>query len=221
MLKYINIHTHSIDYDADVFSIKNIVLDEPFALENNQNYSVGLHPWYLEAEYKDQDLEEIVSFSNTPEIIAIGEIGLDRLTEIDFDLQMEMFERQLLLAENVKKPVIIHCVKAFSEIIAVKKRIRPRIDMIVHGYNQNEQILVQLIKHNFYISLGEAILNPISNAAMLLPLIPLDRLFLETDDYDVSIKDIYKKASQILKIEETELMAIFNDNFERVFNFRP
>jgi TatD DNase family protein len=219
MLKYIDIHTHKSGIDENVFALENITIDENFNLEIDHFYSIGLHPWYLEKEFKEQDFQDLEILSNSPQIIAIGEIGLDRMIETDFNLQIEMFERQLLLAEKVNKPVLIHCVKAFSEIISVKKRLKPRINMIIHGFNQNEQILVQLLKHNFFLSIGEAVLNPNSNAAMLIQQIPIECLFLETDDSNVSIKEIYQESAKILKISENELINQINQNFDRIFKF--
>lgn len=217
MPKYINIHTHKSGIDENVFALENITIEQNFNLDIGHFYSMGLHPWYLDKQFKDQDFQDLEILANSPQIIVIGEIGLDRMIETDFNLQIEMFERQLLLAEKINKPVLIHCVKAFSEIISVKKRLKPRINMIIHGFNQNEQILVQLLKHNFYISIGEAVLNPNSYAAMLIHQIPIEFLFLETDDSYVSINEIYAETARILNIDESELIDQINQNFEMLF----
>ncbi len=71
--------------------------------------------------------------------------------------QEEILEVQVRLAEELCKPLIIHCVKAYSELIAVRKRTKSSVAWIVHGYNNNERILRQLLDHGFYISVGAAL----------------------------------------------------------------
>ncbi|MDZ7934269.1 MAG: TatD family hydrolase [Emticicia sp.] len=105
-----------------------------------------------------------------------------RLKGSPLPLQEEIFIKQIRIAEEVKKPIIIHCVKCFNELISIKKIIRPKVPMIVHGFNNNLTIAQMLLERGFYISLGAAILQENSNAAQLLTQIPLEKLFLETDD---------------------------------------
>lgn len=85
-------------------------------------YSVGIHPWkVLEAGPEDwTTLEKAVCH---PSVLAIGEAGLDRLGPADILLQKEVFVRQILLSESVGKPLVIHCVKAFNELIELKRSI--------------------------------------------------------------------------------------------------
>ena len=217
MEKYIDIHTHSSENDDDVFSIKNYNAFEDFDIDSPQKYSAGLHPWFLSYETKEDGLYNLDKISGYPKIMAIGECGLDRFSETEFDLQIEIFIKQIAIAEKRKLPIIIHCVRAFSDLIAIKKKLNPKVPLIIHGFNQNSEILSELIKHNFYISVGEAIFNENYNAYKLLKNIPENRLFLETDKSKISIKKIYKKAAEILQITEKELITIINQNFQIVF----
>ena len=111
----------------------------------------------------------------------------------------------------------MHCVKAYSELIAVKKRTGSSVPWIIHGYNNNEQILRQLLDHGFYISVGAALLNSHSNAFQLLRVIPLGALFLENDDKEVEIHVIYEAASAILGIEVEALKEMMRMNYNKVF----
>lgn len=218
MQNYIDIHSHNLEFQDNVTSIKNIIANQPFNIEQNHCYSIGLHPWYLNFDSKESDLENLSKVCRLHEIKAIGEIGLDRLCETNFELQIEMFERQLLLAEQINKPVIIHCVRAFSEIISIKKRLKPKVPMIIHGFNQNKQVLSELLRHQFYISIGSTVMDINSNAFYLLDKIPKEQLFFETDDSKNHVSKIYEIAALRLKVPEYELIGQINFNFDIVFN---
>jgi TatD DNase family protein len=215
--KYIDLHTHSSENDIDIFSIKNYNAFEDFDIESPQKYSVGMHPWFLSYDTKEDGLNNLEKISGYPKVMAIGEIGLDRFSETDFNLQIENFIKQIAIAEKRKLPIIIHCVRAFSDLIAIKKKLNPKVPLIIHGFNQNFEILSELIKHQFYLSVGDAIFNEKYNAHKLLKNIPENRLFLETDNSKISIKKIYTKASEILQKTEKELIKIINQNFQAVF----
>ncbi|MES2795172.1 MAG: TatD family hydrolase [Bacteroidota bacterium] len=217
MEDFIDIHTHQLSEKANALSIKNIIANQSIFPIKKGFYSMGLHPWYLNQENKLTDLEILEALAKNKNVLAIGEIGLDKICKTDFDLQIEIFERQILIAEKLNKPIVIHCVKAFSELISIKKTLRPKVPMIVHGFNQNRQILDQLIAHQFYISLGSVILNEKSNAFKLIGYIPKNHLFLETDTSSISIIEIYNKSVEILQIADYELIDVMKSNFKKVF----
>ncbi|MDR6821378.1 TatD DNase family protein [Arcicella sp. BE139] len=180
------------------------------------NFSVGLHPWYIKQENIDKDFEELAQLAKHPNVLAIGECGLDRLIDLDMNIQEEVFIRQIHLAETLQKPVIIHCVKAFSELIALKKRLNPKVPLIVHGFNNNPQICGQLVQHQFYISLGSALLNSQSNASKNISSIPIQQLFLETDDKICFISTIFAHASTYLTQPVEVLQEQILQNFKKV-----
>ena len=119
-------------------------------------YSVGVHPMKL-AGLGENVFTGIEDTVRMEKVIAIGECGLDRRSPICMKTQEEILDVQVGLAEELRKPLIIHCVKAYSELIAVKKRTGSSVPWIIHGYNNNEQILRQLLDHGFYISVGAAL----------------------------------------------------------------
>ena len=89
--------------------------------------------------------------------------------------------------------------------------------MIVHGFNNNKEIALQLLKSGCYFSFGKALLIKDSNASQVISIIPSDRLFLETDDADTTIENIYSAASNILNLETETLKKIISANFKNVF----
>ena len=78
--------------------------------------------------------------------IAIGECGVDRAIETSIELQQTIFEQQIELAEQVQKPLIIHCVKAFDILLFLKKKYKITVPIIVHGYKNKPEQLKQLDK---------------------------------------------------------------------------
>ncbi len=226
MIPYIDIHTHFENTDTTVIAVLNHtqkdgfvtpILNEMHPKSDIRNTkSAGLHPWFLTKENFDVDFEKLSQLIYNQDIIALGECGLDRLKGEDLAFQTLAFEAQIRLAELVKKPVIIHCVKAYNEIVSLKRKLNPTVPLIIHGFNQNETILKELVKNGFYISIGAAILKADSNAVKYISKIPLTRLFLETDDKDVSIKVIYEKAGGILDMEVSELKTLIHQNFEQI-----
>lgn len=222
MIPFIDIHTHFAHSENGVVSVQNFHQKEwenGLFTEGVGLASVGLHPWFLTVENFENDFKKLAQLVENQFIIAIGECGLDKIKGTDFNFQMYAFERQIRLAESVSKPVVVHCVKAFNEVISIKKRLNPKVPIIIHGFNQNEIILKELIKNDFFISVGAAILREqnVSNAAKNLRNIPLNRLFFETDDKKVAIQKIYEMAANILEVNVSDLKIRIRDNFETTF----
>jgi len=212
---FINTHTHAQIYDANL-ELVNLSLDNA---EKPNYYSYGLHPWYIEKETFEDELRLLEIKLNETRCLALGECGLDKLSKVDFNLQLEVFEAQIKIANQVKKPLIIHCVKAFNELINCLNLSDNQMPVIIHGFNNNENIARVMVDQGYYFSFGKALLNYESNAAKALKNVGRKNFFLETDDADLSIKYVYKKASEILGIEEEFLKIQLQSNFERVFKF--
>jgi TatD DNase family protein len=151
--------------------------------------------------------------------LAIGECGLDKLSQVDFALQQEVFVEQIKIANDIGKPLIIHCVKAFNELINCLNLNNNQVPVIVHGFNNNENIARILVNEGMYFSFGKALLGYESNAAKAIKNVGRKRFFLETDDADISIKYIYKKATDLLGIDEEIIRQQLQSNFETVFKF--
>lgn len=178
-------------------------------------YSAGIHPWFIaEPDIQFQVLSELVKDQNC---LAIGECGLDKLCATPFKLQSEVFKNQIELAEITQKPLIIHCVKAFDELLKIKKLFKTEIPWVIHGFNQKTEIAKQLLARGFYFSFGKALLNPESNASKWLQNLPIERLLLETDDAEIAIGQIYKVAASAINLSESELVSNLQLNCKSVF----
>ncbi|NWJ49944.1 MAG: TatD family hydrolase [Bacteroidetes bacterium] len=223
-VSFIDLHTHSLKEESDVFKIVNLFPEQIDQLINhNQSlsaYSIGWHPWYLKRSQMKSTMEVVNRASADVDVVAIGECGLDLLCDPTVSLQLSIFKEHALIAEAVKKPLIIHCVRAFNELIRLKKEIMPSIPWIIHGFNANQTIGKELIRHGFYFSLGKALLDETSNAAILLPEIANDHLFLETDDLDESIKIIYRQAALLMKVDLEETRIRVNKNYYTSFSIK-
>ena len=213
-MKFVNLHTHHFKNNPDVFEIvnqypKDFNTDIPF-------YSIGIHPWYIDETRISEDLAIIESKLESQNCLAIGECGLDKRIEISFELQMEVFERQLALAERHQKPVIIHCVAAFSEVIAIKKRLKISVPMIIHGFSKNIQTAKQLLDNGFYLSFGKYLLrNP--ELKSVFQSVPDNRFFLETDTIEEGIQQVYDVASRYKNMDLQSLHKVISDNCNCVF----
>ncbi len=184
-------------------------------LAKKQFYSLGLHPWFIARQDWQAGLKTIV---NHPNLLAIGECGLDKAISTPLALQIQVFEQQIQLAKHWNKPLIIHCVRAFNELIQLKQANPDVKAWVIHGYNAKPPMAQQLIKHGFYLSLGKALLAENSNAQQSLLSLPLERLFLETDAAnDISIGAIYVAAAKIVGIDVSTLQQQILANFQRVF----
>lgn len=216
---YINIHKHGQDISDGEIAIRSIFSrDIPQIVGVWESpLSVGIHPWNVDEKTVDEQLALVEKASHHKSVIAIGEIGLDRLTSAPFGLQKEAFVKQLEIAQLAKKPVIIHCVKAHSEIISVINKVGFKGNVIFHGFNQNRKIAEQLLKNGFYLSFGNALLIDKSNASKVFSEIPDNRFFLETDEAHIEIKDIYKWAARLKNTSVTQIINSVSDNFANCF----
>jgi TatD DNase family protein len=213
-MHFLNLHTHKFTNQDTVLELVNQYPQEfdaeiPF-------YSIGIHPWYIDEQRLETDLQIIERKLQEPNCLALGECGLDKRIEIPLELQQMVFERQLLLAQKQNKPVVIHCVAAFQEVIALKKRLKITVPMIIHGFSKNKQVAKELIDNGFYISFGKYLLrNPELEA--VFQGIPNDRFFLETDTIEEGIEEIYALAAHYKNWSMDELQQEIKSNFAAVF----
>ena len=148
-------------------------------------------------------------------IQAIGEIGLDFACRSDRTLQTEVLRIQLRLARRTGLPVVLHCVRAFEPLMRELAACRPR-EVIFHGFIGSPEQARTALSHGCYLSFGERVFaSPKSLRA--LHEVPLDRLFLETDDAPVSIERIYDRAARELGLEVGVLRRATYENYKRIF----
>lgn len=131
------------------------------------------------------------------------------------DLQRVIFIRQVELAQSVGKPLIIHCVRAFDDILSILKKLRVSIPVIFHGFNRSDILAARIIADGYYLSFGRHLLT--SNVAEVFRKLPTDRVFLETDDADVPIEEIYAAAARIRGMHIDDIATRINLNVKHIF----
>ena len=213
-MDYFNLHTHTSTNDAATFELVN---QYPWAFDAAlPHYSIGIHPWYIDEIRLERDLEIITEKLILPECLALGECGLDKRIAIPMPLQTKVFECQIRLAEQFQKPLVLHLVAAYQELIEIKNRMQITVPVILHGFSKNEQTAQQLIANGCYLSFGKYLLrNPELQSVFLS--VPNDRFFLETDTIEETLEEVYALAASYKGISVPELQAITTANRRAVF----
>lgn len=202
-MKYIDIHTHASTAPDDVVAVINLMFQDVRRNDipdGNSYYSVGIHPWELNS-VSLADIARIREVATDVRVKLIGECGLDKNIEVDFDRQMRFFAEQITISEKLRKPLIIHCVGYFNELIELKRQLKPSQTWIVHGFRGKPQLARQLLDVGFMLSFGEKY-----NVASV-ELTPLDSLLAESDESKLPIQEIYKNIAQVKKCEVSDLLT--------------
>ena len=209
MANFFNIHTHvSVHPENEIRSLA----PEELSTDNRSFYvSVGIHPWTLTEENANIQWKALHESIKDKRTVAIGECGLDKLKGPSMELQTAVFKQEAALAEDSSLPLIIHCVKAFNELIQLKKEISPCQPWIIHGFRGKLPLALDCIRHGFYLSIGSHFQEN------TLKVIPLDRLFIETDESEESIGSIYQRIAETKGISQQELLEAINKNVREVF----
>ena len=213
---FINIHTHKVQTDDNLLQIVNLDLNQPCPEQGY--YSYGIHPWALDsADFQEEKLLQLLKERlQSPNVIALGEAGLDKF-HADFERQIKVFERQIVLSENLKKPMILHDAKSHNEIVALRKKHRAKQPWIVHGFTGTGQDAAQLTRQGIFLSVGESLLHPDRKIYNSLKTIDLDYIFFETDMAEISVEKVYEAAAKRLGIDIVTLQKQIFSNFVRVF----
>lgn len=199
----LNFHTHySKEPEGEIFNLD--------AAENHFEtyFSYGIHPFS-----KQTILDE--AFFLNEKCLAVGEAGLDKLSDKPFSEQISLFKQHIYASEKYELPLIIHCVKAWNELKQLKKELKPKQTWIFHSFRKTS-ILDDSLLHGLYIGIGPAILYD-EKLQKSLKTIPLNQLLLETDDKEIDINQVYEKVAEIKKIDFSALILAINNNFRKIF----
>jgi TatD DNase family protein len=215
---FVDIHTHPDRNEPETIIVQNIFPGEPVAKFTGRNfYSVGLHPWHIKSEEVNDVLISMVKETlENDHVCFVGECGLDKLAKTNFEEQIRVFRAQVVLAEEWKRPVIIHCVRAYNEILELHVKIKPEIPWILHGYTGGPVLTKQLVQRGFYFSFGKSILNPKSKSIESLRWLPLDRIFFETDEFKGNVAEVYHHAAALKEVSPELLKQEVWNNFNIV-----
>jgi len=209
---FINLHTHHPTLSPNTLEIESVYYGQqktPVAARR----SIGLHPWFLEGIDLEAARYWLLEQAELPITLAIGEAGLDKVCKTPWDLQVIAFQHCVEISEISGKPLIIHCVRAFSEVIALKTEWKPRQTWISHGFDKNPSTAAMLLQAGCCLSFGTALLREKSHAAESLRATPPDRFFLETDNAEIAISAVYERAAMLLGEELQVLERLVEWNF--------
>lgn len=192
--------------------------------------AVGVHAHEAE-EATENDLTEIEKLYENKRVVAVGEIGLDY--HYDFspgERQLEVFERQLALANKLKLPVIIHDREAHEDTMNLLKKYKPK--GVVHCFSGSAEMAKEIVKLGMYIGIGGAVtFKNAKKPVEVVEYLPIDRLLLETDAPYMTpvpyrgqrcdsahIAYTAEKIAEIKDLDVQELIDICNENAKRLFN---
>lgn len=209
-------HTHH--KDTGPYGIVNQRIGKESKLPKNTWFSAGIHPWDAEELHLENALDQLQTQIKNKNCLAIGEIGLDKHFGTNLDFQIEVLKKQIFLAQKYQKEVlIIHCVKAYQDIIGVKKEFSNELIWVLHGFNGAAELIESLLNQGFYFSIGASLQNPKSKIHHHLGAIPLNRLFFETDESHLSIENIYQMAATLLNLNKSDLVDQVHQNLQNIF----
>lgn len=214
-MTYYDIHTHHQPTSTEVVALVNIMVSEDSARNLHDKKplfcSVGIHPWYIKDEKVQLvALKRMLSF---PNVIALGEIGLDKYADRPIEEQLSVFRQQALWAEEKGKFLIVHCVKAWDELIALKKEIQPQKPWVIHGFRGNAQLAQQLIRQGCYLSFGKHFNTEAVRAAWP------EHVFVETDDSVIDIRAVYASVSDVLGVSMDTFASQIAENVRKILLF--
>lgn len=190
--RFADIHTHIAGQPDSILSVpvqgvEGIVhLNQSLLPQERQHYSLELHPWHLASMADIETFDTMArQYGNDPQLVAIGECGLDSLCPTPIDLQHAAFLAALRIARQLHKPAVVHCVRLWAEMITDVHTVFPELrtqpdawrqcPVIVHGFRKGPELARQLLHAGLAISIGTRY-NP-----LLTDLVPPDRLYHETD----------------------------------------
>lgn len=215
---FIDIHTHNSRPVAGIFAVENIMAHEkrdPAGI-SAPVYTAGIHPWHLDENNSRELLAYLRDKATGPNLIAFGEAGFDKLRGPSHEIQEAVFAEQVKIAGQFGKPLVIHCVRAWNELLEAHRNTKPETPWLVHGFRGKKDLALQLIRRGMYISLWFDFVVR-NESSGLLKSLPPDRIFLETDGADVDIRDIYIKVAADLGLTLDRLKEQILHNYGDLF----
>lgn len=161
------------------------------------HYSAGLHPWFIEQYFSKYCEESAKSFKEAvraellkSNCVAVGECGLDKLhankygvdSEFVWALQLRVLRLHFELAHELKRPIILHSVKAHAETLALIKEFGLTSGGVVHAFSGSAELAKQYVQHGFFLGVGGTITYERAlKTREAMRAVPLENLLLETD----------------------------------------
>lgn len=220
MIPYIDIHAHHAPADG-VVAIQNLLNPDTAAqfLASDGFYSIGIHPRHIHPDHWQEDVAVLKTLMHHAHVLAIGEVGLDGLSDLPLAVQDDVFIAMVELSEQSKKPLIIHAVRTHHQIAMFHRNLNPSQPWIIHGFNVRDTIAKGLLNQGLYLSFGEALLKHHSPAAAAVTAIPLEFLFIESDDRQLDIRELYQHVAALRRMEVEALKENIYQRFCKIFGY--
>lgn len=200
-------HTHRLDARAALISVDPRQFDPQPGLW----YSVGYHPWNDVGALTEADFDLLERCASHPQVLAIGETGMDSLRGGDLDIQQTVFVRHLMLANALGKPVMVHNVRCAQRILTARlKSGVTTVSLAIHGMRGNEHVARTLLDAGCYLSFGTRF-NPAA-----LKTTPPDRLLIETDEAPVTIQEVADAIAATLQLTREQITKTTAGNAQRL-----
>ena len=180
-------------------------------------YSAGIHP----QDAMQYAPSEFAPLWDSPRCLAVGECGLDRTAEPPLTRQTEVFRAQIEEAVRRDKPLVIHCVRCFPELLRLKSNAgADSVPWVLHGFRGAKRKAFELLDAGFVLSFGSGLLRDAGNMEYFAE-IPLDRILIETDESADDFPRILAEASALHLLPPSEFAQTVRDNFRRFFRHDP
>ena len=204
----LDFHTHNLQATDALIS----VMPDEFDPQPGKFYSVGIHPWHSE-EVTPYMLNALDTAAQHPQVMAIGETGLDALRGAPLDVQQRIFAHHIALAEQLDKPLIIHMVRTSQQVLKAWHESQRSVPWIIHGMRGNLNVAKPLIEAGFYLSFSHRF-NHATLAAT-----PLNQLLIETDDdAAITIHEVAQTIAEARGVSSQELIDAVTQNAVHILN---
>ena len=201
-------HTHNPQAQEALLCVE----PQDFDPQPGKVYSVGIHPWHSE-NLTPAILQALDTVVRHPQVVAIGETGLDVLRGAPLDVQQQLFAHHIALAEQLGKPLIVHMVRTSQQVLKAWHESQRSVPWVIHGMRGNLHVAQPLINAGFYISFGPRF-NPATLAAT-----PLNQLLIETDDDTAAtIHEVAQAVAQARGIDTQQLIDAVAQNVASLLN---
>lgn len=219
-LRPVDAHVHGSVDRSRVLALRCLPLQEAAREVRSDSGPVcsGLHPWDVTLDSWENDLAMLDQLLEAGKIQAVGEAGLDRSRGPDPALQRRAFVAQILLSERHKLPLVVHSVRAGSDLLELATAMRPRRPWILHDWNgPPEQALALIAKSDSVYSFGANLMRGAPGARDSAVRVPLERVLIETDDSQWDILEIERTLAAIRGMAPEDLRAALHRTWARLF----
>ena len=195
--------------------------------------AMGVHPSEAKT-YNDEVEQLIIEYAKNPKVIAIGECGLDYYWDKSFnDIQKEVFKRQIVLANELNKTLIVHDREAHLDTLSIlKETVSKSTPVVMHCFSGSYEFGMDCIRQGCYLAFGGvSTFKNAKKAHEVIEKMPLEYLLLETDspyltpepfrgkeNQPAYLKYVVERIAQLRNITVQEVEDITTQNAKRAFN---